>query len=703
MNYELRYRTCNLCEALCGLEIKVKDNAVLSIRGDDRDVFSKGHICPKAVALKDIHDDPDRLKRPVIKRNHRWEEISWEVAFETTARRLTEIQNAYGLDAVGIYQGNPSVHNLGTALFAPMFVRNLKTKNRFSATSVDQLGHHLAAELMFGHMNLMPVPDIDRTNYWLIIGGNPVVSNGSIMTAPNVSGRIRAIQKRGGKVIVVDPRRTETAKKADVHHFITPGTDTLLLLALIKHVLETEMRIAGHLSPMILNEEILQVKQALNDLDYDHVSGITGIEKSVIKQIAHNLLQQERAVCYGRLGVSASKYGALNHWAINFLNIITGNFDVEGGAMLADPAVPVAVRKSKNKRFNRWRSRVRGLPETGGELPSATMAEEITTPGKGQIRAMITSCGNPVLSTPNGRKLDMALGQLDFMVSVDIYINETTRHADIILPPATGLETPHYGLAFHNLAVRNSAKYSPPVIDKSPGSKYDWEIYQDLSRAISCIRGEDYMDSNLTPEWMLSQALSSGKRGFTFDDLLNKPHGIDLGPLRPVLSEKIMTDDGKIELFPEPFKNQLHKVFEEDPPQGNLLLIGRRDLRSNNSWMHNSHRLVKGPKRCTLLLHPADADRLAIEDKEEVMVYSDVGEVCIEVELCPDIKPGVVCIPHGWGHNRENVELKIAKAHAGVSFNDLVDDQLVDPLTGVAIINAVAVNIRKTGEPVTFQ
>ena len=700
MGISTKYRTCNLCEALCGLEIELIDGQVSKIRGDKKDPFSKGHLCPKAYALKDIHEDPDRLKFPLKKVNGDWVQIDWQEAFDYVGERIHAIQQGHGTDAVGIYQGNPSVHNLGTSLFSPNFVRALKTKNRFSATSVDQLGHHLAAEFMFGHLNLIPVPDIDHTDFWVIMGGNPIISNGSLMTAPDVSGRLKAIQNRGGKVVVIDPRRTETAQKADQHIFIKPGSDIYLVLYMIRYAFEHHHINLGHLESVISQEQISQIDTLTVGFACDETSTRTGISQEDLVQLAHEYCTATKAVWYGRLGVSANKYGGLCHWAINTLNILTGHFDTSGGAMLTSAAIDVANRKSETKKFNRWQSRVKKLPETGGELPSGTIADEILTPGEGQIRAMITSCGNPVLSVPNGRKLDEALASLDFMVSIDIYLNETTRHADIILPPATGLETPHYGLGFHNLAVRNTAKYSEPAIEKQDGTKFDYEIFLGLQKALEKltqspedqIKNEQYF--KLNPEIMLDMMLRGGKSGLTLNDLKNQPHGIDLGPLQKVFPDKLLTDNSKIDILPEIYIVQLQSLLSNDNGRAEeFLLIGRRHLRSNNSWLHNSHRMVKGGDRCTVLIHPDDACSKGIVDGQWVEVYSNVGRVKLKSEITDEMMPGTISIPHGWGHNREGTRMKIAEEHAGVSMNDLIDDSLMDELSGVSIISGIPVGI----------
>lgn len=699
-----KYRACNLCEAICGLEITVQDNQVLSIKGDKNDPFSRGHICPKAVGMKDIYEDPDRLKHPIKRTENGWEQISWEQAFDEVIENLKSIQDQYGDDAVGVYQGNPSVHNLGTTLFSPSFIRALKTKNRFSATSVDQLPHHLAGMTMFGHSFLMPIPDIDRTDFWVIMGGNPLVSNGSIMTAPDVGKRLRAIRERGGKVVVIDPRYTETAAKSDQHIFIKPGSDVWLLLTMIREVFEQNLVNLKHLKDCIDAEEVELLNNLVAPYTIEKASEKTGISVEVIQTLITEFCAAKSAVCYGRMGVSTVKFGSISQWLINCFNIITGNLDSPGGAMFPTPAFDTLQGKGKGKqRFARWHSRVRGLPEFAGEIPSATLAEEILTPGKGQIRAMVTSCGNPVLSVPNGGKLDKAFESLDFMVSIDIYLNETTRHAHIILPPATGLEVAHYDIGFHQLAIRNTAKYSLPTVEKAADTKFDWEIFTALLKRYQkdelpedeALRQRLVMQYHMTPEMILDAGLKKGGSGIRLKDLKEQPHGIDLGPLESRFPNRLNTIDEKIKLIPEIFQKDLERLQANEGEQnGHLLLIGRRHLRSNNSWMHNSQRLVKGRERCTLLMHPEDAKKRNLKEGQRAKVKSRIGEVELPVEITTDMMEGVVSIPHGWGHQRKNIKMGIAQAHAGVSANDLTDELLIDELTGNAAVNGVPVEVK---------
>lgn len=693
MAYQTHYRTCNLCEAMCGLEIKYEGAEIRSIKGDENDPFSKGFICPKAVALQDIYHDPDRLKLPQKRTGTTWETISWAQAYDEVEQGIKAVQEKHGDDAVGVYSGNPNVHNLGSMLFSSRLLKAVRTKNRFSATSVDQLPHHFASQFMLGNSIQLPVPDIDRTHYFLVFGANPIASNGSIMSAAGMPRRIKDLQERSGKMVVIDPRRSETAQRADEHFFIRPGTDVYLLGAILKLILSNH---PTQLPDYYKGYE--ELPPLFEKFSAEKVADITGVAADEIERIANEFATAESAVCYGRMGVSVQEHGALCQWIIYLINMASGNFDSPGGMMCANPAIDVVHTKPEGTMYSydRWKSRVRGLPEFGNELPAAVMAEEMLTEGEGQIKAFICNAGNPVLSTPNGEKMDKALSGLEFMVSIDIYLNETSRHAHIILPPATGLETSHYDLVFHNLAVHNHAKFSSALFPIGPNRKYDWQIYKELGERFSDMSAIKKMaDKLVTPEVVVDQGLKRGPYDIRLKDLRKNPHGIDLGPLQPVLPKQIFTPDKKVDMVPKVLIDGLKKLDFNAPPQGKLQLIGRRHLRSNNTWMHNSERLVKGPNRCTAIIHPDDAEKLGIVDGELIQVHNEHGKVEIEAELSQGLMPGVISIPHGWGHNKEAIGWTTAKAHAGVSVNDLTSDQEVDAVSGNAAVNGVFVEVAK--------
>jgi anaerobic selenocysteine-containing dehydrogenase len=682
------YRTCNLCEAMCGLEIEVVDDQVKTIKGDKNDPFSQGYICPKATGLQDIYQDPDRLTKPVKKTDNGWEEISWKEAFDLVEEKINALQEQHGPNALGVYQGNPNVHSLGAMLFSPNLIRSLKTRNRFSATSVDQLPHHYASQFMIGHMSMIPVPDINRTEFFLCMGANPVVSNGSLMSAGGMPQKMKALRARGGKIVVVDPRRTETADKSDQHLFIKPGADVYLLASMI-HLLFEENKVQQLPDHYERGEGL---KEMFQPYAPENTAPLAGIEPAVVRQLVTDFCDATSAVCYGRMGLSTQEHGVLCQWMINLINILTGNFDTEGGAMFPSPAFdPIGMSgRGTYKKYNRWQSAVRNLPEFGGELPVAAMAEDILAGG---IKGMLTIAGNPVLSTPNGGQLEKALECMEFMVSVDIYINETTKYADVILPPATGLENDHYDVVFHTLAIHNHAKYSEALFEPKSGAMKDWEIFKALTKRFAKQSlGQKLQEPFLTPQAILDGGFKRSNNNLSVKKLKKEPHGVDMGPHKPVLTERIFTDSGKVDLAPALFVEQL-KNLKLDHDQDGLVLIGRRLLRSNNSWMHNSLRLVKGPEKCTLLIHPDDAASRSIADQQEVEVSSRVGKVKIKAEISEEVMKGVVSIPHGWGHNRKGTQWKIAEEHAGVSINDLTDDQFIDPISGNAAFSGVKVEV----------
>ncbi|MFP5354012.1 MAG: molybdopterin-dependent oxidoreductase [Gemmatimonadota bacterium] len=720
------FRTCTLCEAMCGIVVEHEDGRVLGIRGDPDDPFSRGHVCPKAVALQDLHHDPDRLQNPVRREGDRWIPISWDEAFDTVARQLQTVQRTHGNDAVAVYLGNPTAHSLGALLFAPPFVRALRTRNRYSATSVDQLPHHVVATLMFGHGLLIPIPDLDRTQHLLMLGANPAASNGSLMTAGDVKARLKGIRARGGRIVVIDPRRTETAALADSHHFIRPGSDALLLLALLHVVFDEALMSTDRIPSFVAGVD--DIRSLVRAFPPERVAAATGISAGNIRQMARDFARAERAVCYGRVGVSMQPFGAIACWLINVLNAVTGRLDAVGGAMFTGPAVEV-VRRGGGlgaARMGRWHSRVRNLPEYAGEFPVSALAEEIETAGAGQVRALMTHAGNPVLSAPNGSRLGRAMGGLEFFVAIDFYVNETTRHAHIILPPSSPLERDQYDLVFNALAVRNTAKYSPPMVPRPSGARHDWEIFNELiwrlTRGGAAVRARARLRAAVSrvlgTRGLVDLALRFGPRGSGFNvlekglsvrALEGAPHGVDLGALEPAFPGRLRTVDRQVHLAPPALLADMERLGQSlaDSPsptvgaQAPLMLIGRRQLRSNNSWMHNAERLMRGADRCTLLMHPRDAGARGLSTGEQVRVRSRVGEIVAPLEVSDDVMAGVVSLPHGFGHGRPGVLLRVASQHAGASINDLTDDTRLDALCGTAAFSGVPVDVSAARVSVT--
>jgi anaerobic selenocysteine-containing dehydrogenase len=715
MPAEARYRTCPLCEATCGLEITIADGAVERVRGDAEDVFSRGFLCPKGVGIKELHEDPDRVRTPLLRRGDGFEPVSWDEAFAAIDEGLGRVLADGDRNAVGVYFGNPTAHNLSAMLYGRVLMKALGSRSLFSASTVDQFPKQLASSYMFGSPLTVPVPDLDRCEWLLVLGANPVASNGSLMTAPDVRGRLRGIQRRGGRIVVVDPRRSRTAELADEHVPIRPGTDALLLFAMVQVLFAEGLVDLGHIAAHA--DGVEAVEELARPFSPEAVAPATGVGAETIRRLARELAGAGRGCVYGRIGTTTQAFGTVASWLVDVLNALTGNLDREGGAMFPLPATaPPDSGSRRETRTGRWTSRVRGLGEIFGELPAACLAEEIDTPGDGRIRALITMSGNPVVSTPNSDRLAAALGDLEFMVSVDVYVNETSRFADVILPGPSPLQRSHYDAALYGFAVRNVANYSPPVLPPSEDLPDEWRT---LLRLTGVVTGQgsdcdvDALDDMIAaeaarragvdpeevagrtgPERLLDLMLRAGPYPITLADLEAAPHGIDLGALQPRLPEALRTPSGRVELAPAPLAEDVPRLRAAlDAPANGMVLVGRRDLRSNNSWMHNLPLLVRGPERCTVHVHPADAERLHLVDGERAVVRSRVGEVELPVEVTDAIMEGVVSIPHGWGHDAPGAQLAVARAHAGANSNVLSDEELVDAPSGNAVLNGIPVEL----------
>ncbi|HET6165703.1 MAG TPA: molybdopterin-dependent oxidoreductase, partial [Marmoricola sp.] len=698
---ETKLGVCNLCEAICGLELTIEHrpdgDLVTGIRGNDADPLSRGHICPKGVALADIHADPDRLRRPIKKVSGEWVETTWDDALDLVADGLARAVNTHGKDAVGIYLGNPNAHSLGAATHGIRLAKAFRTRNRFSASSVDQIPHQFVASEMFGHQLMIPITDIDRTSYFLVFGANPMASNGSLMTVPDFPNRVRDLKKRGGRMVVLDPRRTETAKVADEHLFVRPGTDAVVLLAML-HVLFAD----GLTRPAAYVDNADTVRELVADFTPEYAESVSGVTAADIRRITHEYAAADGAAAYGRIGLSTQGFGSVCQWALVCLNTLTGNLDREGGMLFPEPAVDFVKRGLIGRgHFDKYRSRVRNAPEYGGELPVSVFAEEIETPGDGQIKAVLTIAGNPVLSTPDGKRLGAAFDTLDFMAAVDIYLNETTMHADVILPSATALERDHYDIVFHGLAVRNTARFTPAALPKPKDSRHDWEIYRDLVLRIQerldrkpplLARLQERLRLSLSPTFQIGMLLRTGGKT-TISDLRKHPEGVDLGPLRPTLPERLMTRDKRIDLAPAVLVADLPRLRAAMAEMSDgLVLIGRRHQKDCNSWMHNTDRLTRGKARHQLLMHPDDLAARGLRDGDLVTVTSRVGSVSVEVAAADDMMPGVVSLPHGYGHQVDGIRLERAAKVSGVSINDLTDPERLD-LSGNAALSGVPVTV----------
>ncbi|MET9684411.1 molybdopterin oxidoreductase family protein [Streptomyces coeruleorubidus] len=736
-------RICPLCEATCGLTLTIEGTRVTHARGDRDDVFSKGFVCPKGASFGAVDADPDRLRTPLVRRDGELREATWEEAFDAVAAGIRPVVERYGPNSVGVVLGNPNVHTMAGALYPAVLLAGLGTRSVFTASTVDQMPKHVSSGLLFGDAHAIPVPDLDHTGHLLLIGANPLESNGSLCTAPDFPGKLKALKARGGTLVVIDPRRTRTAKLADRHIAARPGTDALLLAAMAQVLFDE-----GLVDPTPHVQGVEEVADALREFTPEAVAAACDVEADVIRTLARELAAAPTAAVYGRIGSCTVPHGTLASWLVDVLNILTGNLDRPGGALFPQAATDKTPRPAGPGRgfaLGRWHSRVSRHPEAKGELPLSALAEEIdTATEEGEpVRALLVVAANPVLSAPDGNRLDKALASLDFMVSVDPYLNETARHADVVLPPPPPSQSPHHDFAFNTLAVRNQVRYTRPAIPLEPGRMAETEILARLILAVTGMHGADpaavdqmvidqtlgkaveephspvhgrdprelaaQLTGDTGPERRLDMMLRLGPYGdgfgvrpdgLTLQQLLAHPHGIDLGPLRPRLPQPLKTRSGKVELLPQPIADDLPRLKRalEERPDG-LVLVGRRHLRSNNSWMHNVPALTGGSNRCTLHIHPEDAERLGVRDGAQVRVKGAGGEVTAPAEVTDDVRRGVVSLPHGWGHDRPGTRLSHAATDPGVNVNQLLDGRLLDPLSGNAVLNGVPVEVAPETAP----
>lgn len=733
-------RICPLCEATCGLVLSIDDGRISGARGDRDDVFSHGFICPKGASFAELDNDPDRLTQPMVRRDGELLETGWADAFAAVAEGLGRVIADTGGSSVGVYLGNPNAHTIAGALYGPAVIRALGTRAIFSASTLDQMPKHIACGYLYGNPLAFTVPDLDRTDYLVIIGANPLVSNGSLATAADFGGRLKALRRRGGQLIVLDPNRTRTAEMADRHLAVRPGTDGALLFAIVHVLFDEDLVDLGRLAEHVVGIE--QVRAAAADFGPETVAGHCGVSAQEIRTLAREIATARTAAVYGRIGTSTVDFGTITSWLVDVVNILTGNLDRPGGVMFASSPIAAAPRPARPGRgftTGRWHSRVSGHPEALSELPTIAMPEEIETPGDGQIRAVITIAGNPVLSAPDGPRLSEALETVDFMLSVDPYLNETTRHADVILPPPPPSRAAHLDIALSGAVVRNNARYSPPALpladgrpdeceilarvalialglgtDADPALVDDQVITATLAREVAdphspvADRSAEELTAMLPDgpgyERRLDMMLRLGPFGDAFGTkpgglnlarLKDNPHGIDLGALTSRIPEILRTPSGMVELAPETILADVPRLLASLDSEDGFLLIGRRHLRSNNSWMHNLPALSGGSNRCTLQIHPDDASRLGVTDL--AVVTGPGGKLEVPVEITDAIRPGVVSLPHGWGHSAPGTRMSVAAGHPGVNVNSLFDDSLMDPLSGTAVLNGVPVEVTAAG------
>jgi len=718
-----KYGICPICGSACGLVVEIEDGRITKVTGDREDPHSRGFVCPKGRSLKHQHTDPDRVVEPIRRDGDSWSPVGWDEAIGDIADRIVKVQKKYGRDSLAMYVGDGATHSYKALMATAAFVGATGTKNLYTANSMDTLPRMLASKLFYGNSGVLPIPDVERTGYLLVIGSNPVVSNGSVMTAPGFARYIRDIQKRGGKVVVVDPRRNETAEKSGEHYFIRPETDVFFLLALMNVIFEEKLDRPGALKSRIRGYAAL--KRRARDFTPERASRLTGIPAGNIRRIAREFSGADTAVCYGRMGTCAQVFGTTASMLVDVLNVITGNFDRPGGAMFTTPAIDMSsVMKAigMTGAHGKNHTRVSGLPDFNGEMPCAALAEEIEA--SNGIRALVVVGGNPAVSIPNTARLVSAFGKLEIMVSLDPHVNATSCHADYILAPAIGLEHEIYPVMAYATAVHNVAKWAPRVIDPPPGVKYDSEILGELicrvagghtpfprivsgglSSIGSAIEGRELLKLliALGPHGRLSRIARREGEALTLEDLEKKPHGIWLGQLEPGIDRQLGRR-GKINLMPKVLRGEFDRINEfgetierqgDAAGEDTMILISRRQLRFFNTSLHNINNLATGPEQCVIEINPADAKGRKIKTGDTVKVETDNGTAEIEAEVSDRVMPGVVSIPFGWNGPQPAAQQEVLNRHPGTNVNTITDQSRIDPVSAMTAFNGTRVRVMK--------
>ena len=731
-------RQCPVCECMCGLEVHLDaEDHVKVIRPDRDDVWSNGFICPKGTTLGRLHEDPDRIRVPMIREGSpddpQWRQATWDEAFARCEELLHGVLDEHGIEAMTAFIGNPAGHSFSLSRYGALLMGQAGFPMIYSAGTVDQWPKNVSSVLMYGNMWKIPTVDIAHTDLWIIMGGNPQASGGSLLASPDQLAQIDGIKARGGQVIVIDPRRTITADHASEWIPIVPGTDAALLLAMANVIFAEVLHSLGAVDGLV--EGVEAVREACASYTPERVEAFCKVPAATIRRLARALAGARAGGLYGRIGLCNQEFGTLASWMVDVVNIIAGQFDKQGGMLFGTPAGEPFVWKLDTAltgapEFGRWRSRVRGAPEVLGQVPCSCLAEEIATPGDGQIRALINIAANPALSVPDSQHLEDSLPLLDCMIAIDCYMNETTRFAHVILPAPSPLESPHFDELMWAWSIGTASKWSDQLFDTPEGYVPEWEIMARLGWLCTGAADADFdfaalddgffavmcgmygRDPETTlplydhggPERMIDLQLRMGPWGDRYGEVpdgLNlervkaAEHGVDLGPMQPGrAAEVIGTPSGRIELAPEYILSDLPRLdaaLERDPDS--LVLVSRRNIKSKNTWMHNVKVLVKAGNRCTLLMHPEDAADAGLVDEAIALVSSEAGSVEVPVEISDEMMPGVVSLPHGWGHDRPGTRLSVAREHAGINSNLLAPGHFVDVLSGNQAVNGIPVQV----------
>ena len=662
--------------------------------------------------MEEVVNDHDRVLKPLRrKRDGSFEEVSWESALSDISARLSDVLDEHGKESVAWYMGNPGAFSYSHTLWAKGFLDAIGSPHYYTAGSQDVNNRFAASALLYGSPLVVPIPDLRRTDFLLMVGANPLVSHGSVLSAPRVREQLLGLEKRGGRVVVVDPRRSETAKQFE-HLPIRPDADAWLLLSLLQVVLDEGLADRGWLAEHAKGAD--ELERLVAGHSPEDTESRTGVPADRARELARAFAEAPSAAAYGRTGSCLGRFGTLVSFLLDALNAVTGNLDSPGGAVFGRP--PIALDDVAERvglaSYGKTRARFGDFPDVIGNLPASLLPREIETPGARQVKAMFVSAGNPVLSVPDGDAMERALGKLDLMVALDFYVNETTKHADYVLPTTTLYERDDVPIAFLGFFSQPFIQTTERVIEPRGESRQEWEIIDDLSRrmglapySIPALRAAAKLGFRPTPQRLVDLLLRTGPKGDLFgarrgglslDELRKHPHGLLLGEEieTGVLGDKVRHKGSRVHLAPPEIVEEMTRAESSngDDPAYPLRLIGLRELRSHNSWMHNAPMLMRGGRVQALRVHPDDAAACGLEDGGEVSVESKSGAVTVPVKVTDEMMPGAVALPHGWGHRGG---WKLANEHAGANVNLLAssDPEDLERLAGMAHLNGIPVRL----------
>lgn len=717
---------CRICEPACGLKVTTQGNRVLKIEADEDNVVTRGFVCSKGIRFKDVHESPDRLRHPIKRVGDRWERISWEQAFQEIGEKVKGIRSRHGGESFAMYMGNPAGFSGTHPVFCQAFLAGLGSKHFYTPGSQDCNNKFAASQRMYGSPFVQPIPDFDNVDCFIIVGSNPAISHMSFINAARPVERLKALEEKGGKVYFVNPRRTESARRVGEQVFIRPGTDIWFLLAFLN-----ELIASGGVQPSVVDKYMKgfdAVEQLVQPWTPERAERVTGIPAATLRAMVSRYSNAKGGALYCSTGVNQAQHSTLAYWILNVINCVSGNLDRRGGMLVSRGLVDLPKIAKKFGYGDRTdRSRIGNFASVLDSFPAGILPDEIFTPGRGQVKALFVSAGNPVLSCANGTRMEKAIKQLELVVCIDLFRNETGNLADYVLPGLTWLERPDIPVGAAGLQTVPYIQWTDAMVQPDGEQQDEWWIYTELARACGVrLFGDKSFGGMLAHYYFMAnryvQKLPLLGNLLAFDpahmqsamllgslrvkpaQMRSNPGAILLKPNLPkdFLGSRVLTEDGKVDLAPAEYiegAKMLESDFEREIAQRDQLrLISKRERFGHNSWMHNVQEFVFRNNTNFVYMHPDDAERCGLKDRELAEVRSATGNVTLPVKLTDDMMPRAIALPHGWGHQRAD-GLSVASRTTGVNANLLAPDgpASLERFAGMALMNGIPVEVRRAG------